>query len=381
MRAIVLFSLLTVSALNAQTRVTLPTGTVFLVRTDEALESANASNGQTFSATVTEDVSVNGYSLIPANSRVRGVVTYVQRATRAQSGVMQVAFDRITLPGGGTYAIVGKLTSTDSTERRQIDSRSDARVVLVGERGGLGAAIAGAGSRTGSASGILSALGSLLSEGTDVAVPAGTPLAVQLEQSLTMTVRGTADYSNVSTIYTATDRIRAAQRMLAQRGYYRGTATGVLDNATRKALFEFQIDNNINGTGNLDGRTAGALGILNNSNGSNMSNGAVLPLRDAAILHRAADALATRQRQNLQTDADVDLYFAFSAFANNAALYDQFVRGADTNGDVAVMAGRALVNAARRVDSAMQTSRPSQGMQNLWNQIRQQLSTLDGSYR
>lgn len=373
LRTALLVSLLSVSALQAQTRVTLPTGTVFLVRTEQALESANATVGQTFNSVITEDVSVNGYTLIPANSRIRGVITYVRRATRSESGVMQVAFDRLTLANGGTYTIAGKLTSTDSTERRQIDARADARVVLVGERGGLGAAIAGAGSRSGSTSSILAALGGLLSEGTEVAVPAGTPFAVQLEQSLTLTVRGIADYSNESTIYTATDRISAAQRTLSQRGYYRGSVTGVLDNATRKAIFEFQLDNNINGTGNLDGRTAAALGILN----AGGSNGAVLSLRDASVLRRAADALAARQRQNLQSESDVDLYFAFSAFANNATLYESFVR---TNTNVE-LSGRALVNAARRVDSALQTSRPTGGMQNLWNQIRQQLASLDPSYR
>lgn len=376
-RATLLLSLFAASALPAQTRVTLPAGTVFLVRTEQPLESANASVGQTFTTTVSEDVSVNGYTVIPANSRVRGVVSYVQRANRSQSGVMQVVFDRLTLASGGAYTIAGKLTSTDSTERRQIDARSDSRVVLVGERGGLGAAIAGAGSRSSSSSSILSALGNLLSEGTDVAVPAGTTFAVQLEQSLTLSVRGTANLSDESTIFTASDRIRAAQQALARRSYYRGTVTGVLDNATRKALFEFQLDNNINATGNLDGRTASALGIFRNGGSA---NGAVLSVRDAAVLRRAAQALAARQRENLNTDADVDLYFAFSAFADNSALYENFVR-TTSNSDTPVMAGRALVNAARRVDNALQSSRPSTSVQNLWDQIRRQLATLDPSYR
>jgi peptidoglycan hydrolase-like protein with peptidoglycan-binding domain len=372
LRTALILTLFGASALSAQTRVTLPVGTVFLIRTEQPLESATAAVGNTFNATVTDEVSVNGYPVIPANSRVRGVVTYVQRATRSQSGVMQIAFDRLMIAGGGTYTIAGKLTSTDSTERRQIDARADARVVLVGERGGLGAAIAGAGSRSSSASNILAALGNLLSEGTEVAVPAGTALVVQLEQSLTLTVRGAADLSNESTIFTAADRIRLAQRALAQRGYYRGAANGVLDNATRKALFEFQLDNNLNGTGNLDGRTARALGIVRNNDG-----GAALSLRDAGVLRRAADALVTRQRENLSNEAEVDLYFAFAAFANNAALYEGFVR-TGTNADIS---GRALVNAARRVDAAMQTARPSANMAELWNQIRRQLAGLDSSYR
>src|SRR6185295_19759028 len=115
---------------------------------------------------------------------------YVQPADRQRSGVIQVDFDRLTLPGGASYPLDGKLTSTNATERRQIDSDPNARVVLVGGRGGVGATIAGAGSEQSPASGILAALGSLLSQARDVRVPACTPLAVQLEQELVLSRRG-----------------------------------------------------------------------------------------------------------------------------------------------------------------------------------------------
>jgi peptidoglycan hydrolase-like protein with peptidoglycan-binding domain len=383
-----LLSLGITTALSAQTRATLPTGAVFLVRTQQALQSNNAAVGNTFETTVVQDVSVNGYTVIPANSTIRGVVTYVQAATRAQSGVMQVAFNRLTIPNSGSYTITAKLTSTDSTERRQIDARADSRVVLVGERGGLGAMIAGAGSSRSSTSGILGALGAMLSEGLDVNVPAGTQFAVQLEAPLTLTVRGTADLTDESTIYTAADRIRAAQRELARRSYFRGVVNGVLDNATRRALFEFQLDNDISATGNLDGRTASALGILNTAE----SSGAVLAIRDASILRRAAQALATRQRETLGitiegrmstsralTQADLDVLFAFSAFADNASQYEKFVRGA-SNTEGSVLAGRALVNSARRVDTTLQGANISASMRNVWDSIRAQLKTIDPTY-
>ena len=377
--------------LHAQTRATLPAGSVILVRTEQALLSAQAQVGQTFETSVVEPVSVNGYTLIPAGSRIRGAVTYVQPATRDRSGVMQIAFNRVTLPGGGAFAIVGKLTSTDSTERRQIDSRADSRVVLVGESGGLGAAIAGAGSSNSPASGILAALGNMLSEKRDVSVPAGTQLAVQLEQSVALTSRGGINTSDTRTIYTAAERIRAAQQALARRSYYRGSVTGVLDNSTRKALFEFQLDNNITATGNLDGRTAAALGILNANNTAGGSG--VLSAREAGVLRRAAAALTSRQRQELGISAEgvatadrqiseneVDLLFAFSAFQDNSALYDQLVRSGSTS-TAAVVAGRALINAARRVDSAMQRAQPSPQVQNVWTSIRRQLAAMDPSYR
>lgn len=387
-----LLTLASIATASAQTRVTLPAGTVFLVRTESALQSNNMAQGTTFETTVIEDLSINGYQVIPSGSRIRGVVAYVQTATRSQSGVMHVNFTRLTMPNGTSFPIVGKLTSTDSTERRQIDARADSRVVLVGERGGIGAAIAGAGSRSSSSSSILGALANMLSEGLDVNVPAGTTLAVQLEQSITLVSRGSAVIDE-STIYTAPDRIRAAQQALKEKAYYRGVVNGVLDNSTRRALFEYQLDNNLSATGNLDGRTAASLGILNN-NGSVIGNGAVLSVRDAAILRRAAQALEARQRSDLGinpgegtittsrslNDADVDLLFAFSAFADNASLYEQFVRS--TGGqDAAIVAGRALVNAGRRVDSVIGQTNVSASARNLWNQIRAQLTNLDASYR
>src|SRR5918993_1687793 len=99
---LLLLGLAAVSPLAAQNRVTLPAGTVLLVRTEQPLESANAQAGQTFSTSLTDNVSVNGYSVIPNGSRIRGVITYTQPATRRQSGVMQITFDRLTLPRGGS---------------------------------------------------------------------------------------------------------------------------------------------------------------------------------------------------------------------------------------------------------------------------------------
>jgi peptidoglycan hydrolase-like protein with peptidoglycan-binding domain len=307
---------------------------------------------------------------------------------------MQVTFDRLILPGGASVPIAGRLTSTDSTERRQIDARSDPRVVLVGERGGIGAAIAGAGSRSSSASNILAALGGMLSEGTDVNVPVGTRLAVQLEQAVTLTARGAANAADPSSIYTAADRIRAAQQALARRAYYRGTVNGVLDNATRRALFEFQLDNDINATGNLDGRTAAALGIVGSGgDAGGVVGGNVLTAREAGILRRAAQAMESRQRQMIgistsgqlnpnrnYNQAELELFFAYSAFADNASLYEQLVSATNVS-EGAVAAGRALVNAARRVDSAMQQTNTSAQNRNNWQAIRQQLSRLDPDYR
>ena len=373
------------SAASAQSRVVLPAGSVIIVRTTTPLQSATAKSGQTFDTNVEESIGVDEFTVIPAGSKIRGVVSMATPATRQQSGVIDVVFDRLTLPNGTTFPISGKLTSTDSAERRQIEADPNARVVLVGERGGIGAAIAGAGSSK-SSNNIFAALGSLLSEGRDVSVAAGTPLAVELQNAVTL--RGGGRLSGASsTIYTAPDRISAAQQALAQQNYYRGAINGQLDDATRNALFQYQVDHGLSGTGNLDGRTARALGI----NLSVGLSGSVLTPSQASTVRRDAQTMVARLRSELgasglgrldpsraYSQADLDLWFAMSAFADNAAIYEQIVN-AGVNPNAAVLAGRALAASAGRVDAAMPSVRVSQQLQNAWNATRRQITTIDSS--
>ena len=374
------------SAASAQSRVVLPAGSVIIVRTTAPLQSATAKSGQTFETNVEGSVGVDEYTVIPAGSKIRGVVSLATPATRQQSGVIEVVFDRLVLPNGSSFAIQGKLTSTDSAERRQIESDPNARVVLVGERGGIGGAIAGAGTGK-SANNIFAALGSLLSEGRDVNVPSGTPLAVELVSSVTLRGGGRLRGSEGSTIYTASNRISAAQQALARLNYYRGSATGQLDDATRTALFQFQVDRGLSATGNLDGRTAQALGLQLGGGGS--LSGSTLSVAEASAVRRDAQSLVARFRSELAASgvgrldatrayaqADLDLWFALSAFADNASIYEQIVTSA-SNRDAAVLAGRSLAGSARRVDSAMQSARTSGQLQSAWANVRRQITTID----
>ena len=383
------FILLAIPALSAQSRLVLPEGSVIIVRTSSPLASASAKVGQTFETVVADTIRVENYTVIPAGSRIRGVVTFAQASDRQRSGVIEVNFDRLALPDGKVYSLSGKLTSTDAAERRQIESDPNARVVLVGGRGGVGAAIAGAGSDRSPASGILAALGDLLSEARDVKVPAGTPLAVQLEQGLVLNRRGTARTPDAFTIYTGADRIRAAQQVLAQQNYYRGAINGQLDEATQRALFEFQIDKGIIATGNLDGRTAQALGLA----ATDAAEAAVLSPEEASLLRRGAQALVGRQRQDMAistsgrldarraySEGDLALLFTLSGFADNASLYEQLV-GVSGNVEGSALAGKALVGAAKRVDAALQLARTSRQIQNAWSAIRAQLAEMDPTYR
>ena len=370
----------------AQARMVLPAGSVIVVETTSPLQSASARTGQTFETTVKETVGLDEQSVIPQGSRIRGSVTMARAATRQQSGVIEVAFDRLTLPDGTSLPITGKLTSTDSTERRQIEQDPNNRVVLVGGRGGIGAAIAGAGASR-SPNNIFAALGSLLSEGRDVDVPAGTTLAVELERAVALRGRGRFRGAEAFTLFTAPERIRAAQTALAQRNYYRGSANGTLDDATRRALFEFQVDQGLSGTGNLDGRTARALGL-------NLAAGAAsasMSADAASALRRDAQSLVGRVRNELRassvgrldasrtySQSDLELWYAISAFADNASIHEQIVRNGG-NAEGAAMASRALAGAARRVDTAMQGARVSSQLLNAWTSLRRPLTAFEGT--
>ena len=376
----------TASAASVSSRVVLPAGSVIIVRTTAPLQSATVKQGQMFETNIDESVGIDEFTVIPAGSKIRGVVTLATPATRQQSGVIEVVFDRLMLPNGSTFPITGRLTSTDSAERRQIESDPNARVVLVGERGGIGAAIAGAGSGK-SANNVFSALGAMLSEGRDVSLPAGTPLAVQLDNAVTLRGGGRLRGSEASTIYTAAERIREAQQALTRLNYYRGPVNGQLNDDTRNALFQFQVDRGMRGTGNLDGRSAQALGLTLGT-GTTVS-GTVLTSSAASVVRRDAQYVVTRLRNELSasgvgrlnasrayTQADMDLWFALSAFADNAAIYEQLVTNGG-NREAAVLAGRALANAARRVDAAMPNARVSAQLQNAWTAVRRQITTID----
>jgi hypothetical protein len=75
----------------------LPEGTSFEVRLDQALSSDTARREDRFDASVATPVRVDGRVVLPAGTRVRGVVDSVQEAERpAKSGRLDLVFDGIS---------------------------------------------------------------------------------------------------------------------------------------------------------------------------------------------------------------------------------------------------------------------------------------------
>jgi hypothetical protein len=119
--------------------------------------------------------------LIPAGSRVRGVVTGVKDAGRVErKGELQLSFDQIVI-NGRSYPM--RATVTEALEAGGY--REDAG--KIGAGAAVGAILGGIlGGVKGAITGILIGGGGVVAatEGDDVELPAGTVLRVRLDQDL-----------------------------------------------------------------------------------------------------------------------------------------------------------------------------------------------------
>jgi len=157
-----------------------PAGTEIDVRLTAPLSSETATVEQRFDATTAADVMQDNRVLIPAGSRVRGVVSSVDAASRTdRRGSMTLAFDQITI-NGRTYEMRGTLTQA-------LEADKDNEVAKIGGGAGVGAIIGGIiGGIKGAILGAVIGAGGTIAatEGSDVKLEAGTILRLRLEEPL-----------------------------------------------------------------------------------------------------------------------------------------------------------------------------------------------------
>jgi hypothetical protein len=158
-----------------------PSGTELDVRLERALDSDTAQVEDRFEATTVVDLRENGQLLIPAGSRVRGVVTAVKNAGRIErKGELQLSFDQITV-NGRNYPIRGTVTQALEAGGYREDAEK------IGAGAAVGAILGGIlGGVKGAITGILIGGGGVVAatEGEDVNLPAGTILRVRMDQDL-----------------------------------------------------------------------------------------------------------------------------------------------------------------------------------------------------
>ncbi len=164
---------------------TVPAGTVMLVKLVDALDTSNAQTGQIFSATMATNLLANGYVVARIGTPVYGQVVYANSAGRATGkSKLQLQLTQIAI-GGNPVPIV---TDTFDTEGKSSGRRS-ARRLFGGA--GLGAAIgaiagnAGMGAAIGAVAG---GVGSVVQKGNQVQIPSETILQFTLQQPVTLPV-------------------------------------------------------------------------------------------------------------------------------------------------------------------------------------------------
>ncbi len=263
--------------------VTVPVGTIVPLKMDTYLSSSNSRVGDRFTATVFQDVLVNGYVVIPDNSKVEGHVTGVNESERvSRAGTIAIGFDRLIIRDGRTVPVDGSLTSLNEESRRRLEDigdednvgggdRTKRAVVFIGGGAGAGAligAIAGGGKGAAVGAGlgaVLGTLGVLLTKGDKAEVQPGTEFGMRVERAFTVETEGNAgNYPGYpQRDLNSADAIRSAQTVLRTSGYYDGPINGQMDYNTRISLRRYQQAQSIPVSGDLDIRTARALGIIN----------------------------------------------------------------------------------------------------------------------
>jgi hypothetical protein len=173
------------SSSSSSSRVTseVPAGTELDVRLQNSLNSGTAQVEDRFEATTLVDLVLDGRTLVPAGSLLRGVVSSVEPATRTnRTAKMTVTFDQLTV-NGRTHPI--RATVTQAIQGEGIKGEMG----RVGVGAGVGAILGGIlGGFKGALAGILIGGGGTIAatEGKEVELPQGTVLRVRFDSPVTL---------------------------------------------------------------------------------------------------------------------------------------------------------------------------------------------------
>ena len=165
---------------------TIPSGTEIDVRLETALSSNTNQVEDRFEGRTIVDLRQNGRVLIPAGSRVRGVVTAVREAGRVdRKGSLSLSFDEVTI-NGRTQPIRGSVTQALESGGYKEDAGK------IGAGAAVGAILGGIlGGVKGAVAGVLIGGGGVVAatEGKDVELAPGTVLRMRFDEPLSL--RGT----------------------------------------------------------------------------------------------------------------------------------------------------------------------------------------------
>jgi len=165
-------------------------GTVVRARLEQGLSSNGSRPGESFSATIVEDIYVEDEIAVPEGSTIHGVVSEADPAMRgAGRARLALDFTALELPDGHSVGIVASLEeTTESAKQRNtaIIGGSAAGGALLGRLLGKDTKGAVVGTIVGGAIGT----GVVLSkEGEQVSFPRGSVVILRLDRSVTLQAR------------------------------------------------------------------------------------------------------------------------------------------------------------------------------------------------
>ena len=175
--------------------VTIPAGTQLPITLDTSVGSDISRIEEAVTAHLTRPLVIHGDTVLPAGSRVAGVVTDATRSGRVKGRAhVAVRFDSITPTGPGVESSRYRIETTAIGRTAASTKKKDALEIAAPAAGGaLIGAIAGGkkGALIGTAVGGGAGTAVVLStRGDEVRLPKGTALTVRLTEPLTVKVRG-----------------------------------------------------------------------------------------------------------------------------------------------------------------------------------------------
>jgi hypothetical protein len=180
--------------------IALPSGTQLVVRLTNTLSTKGSEEGDPWVGKVGDPIFAGGQEVVPANSTVRGRVTFLKPAGRATGrGEMRLVAETIAVTDQGTFTIVALLKSADDNSGSKVKDaegtvegpgKSDKSVA---KEAGIGAAIGagggllldgGKGSLYGAAIGAMAGvIHSVAKKHQGVLLPPGTELTFVLDRT------------------------------------------------------------------------------------------------------------------------------------------------------------------------------------------------------
>jgi hypothetical protein len=193
-------TLLAVAA-GAQTNISLPAGTAFKVKLENTLSTFSSKDGDPFSGRLTQDLMLDGKTVIPIGATVQGRVTKVNEPRRiAGKPTIGIFPEMVVLPNGERYVLNAVMVDTSLRNGTDVNTEGqfkgdgvdgkDLTEMGMGTGGGMligGLAGGGKGLLIGGAVGATLTVSHWLGKKRSAVLPSGTELMMELSRPLAMT--------------------------------------------------------------------------------------------------------------------------------------------------------------------------------------------------